>query len=153
MSGLLNTGASVQSDLVALVEIAMAVGLLGGMALVRTGRIRWHKYVQTSIILGNLPFVLIWMVPRYWSFILPSLGSELLEPFYLIPTIMLVAGAAAEVLGVYIILVAGTEILPERWRFRRYKLWMRTELALWWAVVVFGLSTYLVWYVTAPGTS
>lgn len=41
--------------------------------------------------------------------------------------------------------------MPERFRFRRYKLWMRTELALWWGVVITGLTTYWLFYV--PGAS
>ena len=56
-------------------------------------------------------------------------------------------------LGVFIILVAGTNLIPERYRFRRYKLWMRTELALWWSVVALGLSTYVLWYGPGSGAS
>jgi plastocyanin len=37
-------------------------------------------------------------------------------------------------------------ILPERLRFQNWKRWMRTELALWWAVVLIGAATYYVWY-------
>ena len=64
---------------------------------------------------------------------------------------MLFAGATAELLGVYIILVAGTNWVPARFRFRRYKLWMRTELVLWWGVVIAGLTTYWLFFV--PGAS
>ena len=69
------------------------------------------------------------------------------QQFYWVPTLMLVAGIAAEALGVFILLVAGTNWIPERLRFRRYKLWMRSELLLWWLVVLLGISTYYVWYV------
>ncbi len=60
---------------------------------------------------------------------------------------MLIAGASAEVLGIYVLLVAGTNWIPERFRFRRYKLWMRAELILWWAVVLAGVATYYTWWV------
>ena len=40
----------------------------------------------------------------------------------------------------------GTKWLPERLRLKRYKLWMRTVLALWWAVILFGVATYARWY-------
>jgi uncharacterized membrane protein YozB (DUF420 family) len=57
-----------------------------------------------------------------------------------------VLGAVAEVLGLYILLVAGTNILPLSWRFQRWKLWMRIELALWWVVLLSGIGTYYTWY-------
>jgi len=41
-----------------------------------------------------------------------------------------VSGALAEVLGLYILLVTGTDLLPQRWRFQRWKLRMRIELIL-----------------------
>ena len=117
------------------------------MFVARSGRIRVHMYLQSSMVLLNVPIVLIWMVPRYVSDILPGLPGEIAEPFYLVPTVMLIVGAAAEALGIYIILVAATNWVPERYRFRSYKRWMRTELVLWWSVVGAGLSTYAVWYV------
>jgi hypothetical protein len=33
-------------------------------------------------------------------------------------------------MGLYILLVAGTSVLPERFRIANYKLWMRTVLVL-----------------------
>jgi len=135
------------SDGVAIAEIALAGVLVAGMFLVRRGNVRLHRVLQSSVILVNLPLVLGWMVPQYLEYVLPDLPGELFEPYYLLPTIALVAGAAAQALGIYIILVAGTNWLPERYRFRRYKLWMRTELLLWSTVVVLGLAIYLNWYV------
>lgn len=154
MAGLLGTRAPLPSDLVALVEVAIAVLLLVGAFLVRRGHVRAHLLVQSSMVLVNLPIVLAWMVPQFLANVLPDLPGEIGGPFYLVPTLMLLAGGCAEGLGIYILLVAGTGLLPERWRFRRYKLWMRTELGLWWSVVVLGLSTYLTWYVLGvPGPS
>jgi uncharacterized membrane protein YozB (DUF420 family) len=88
------------------------------------------------------------MMPHYLASVAPDVSDEIGILYYLIPTAMLVAGAAAEALGIYILAVAGTNLLPERLRFRRYKRWMRTELVLWWAVVLLGLTTYYVWYVS-----
>jgi len=59
-------------------------------------------------------------------------------------------GVIAELLGLYIVLAAGTEILPPRLRISRWKLWMRIELVLWWLVIVTGVLTYHVWYAEAP---
>ena len=133
------------SDAVAFVEIAMAVVLLVGMFVVRRGHVRIHRILQSSVILVNIPIVLIWMVPQYTKYVLPGIPGEIGEPYYYAPTLMLVVGLLAELLGIFIILVAATDWVPERYRFRRYKLWMRTELALWWGVVFAGLATYYVW--------
>lgn len=146
MTGLLGTSAPLFSDVAAFAEVALAVVLVVGMLVVRRGRIRLHMCLQSSAVLVNLPIVLTWMVPQYLTNVLPDLPAEIADPFYLLPTVMLIAGAVAEGLGIYILLVAGTRWIPERFRFRRYKLWMRSELLLWWSIVVLGLSTYLVWY-------
>ncbi|MCI4351865.1 MAG: hypothetical protein L3K14_00520 [Thermoplasmata archaeon] len=148
MAGLFPSDAPLLADLVALVEIAMAAMLVVGAVLVRLGHVRAHRYLQSSIILVNIPIVLYWMVPAYLQLIVPYLPGELEQPVVLVPTLMLIAGAAAEALGIYIILVAGTTWIPERFRFRRYKLWMRTELALWWGIVLAGLTTYYLFFVT-----
>jgi hypothetical protein len=58
-------------------------------------------------------------------------------------------GAIAEMLGLYIVLAVGTDILPGRLRISRLRLWMRIELALWWVVIVTGVLTYYVWYADA----
>ncbi|HKS59910.1 MAG TPA: hypothetical protein VJS68_03940 [Thermoplasmata archaeon] len=147
MGTLLGTEAPIFSDLVALTEVGIAAGLLIGTFVVRRGHVRAHRIIQSALILVNIPIVLAWMVPEFLLIVLPGLPGDLDSPFYYIPTLMLCAGAAAEGLGIYIILAAGTNLLPLKYRFRRYKLWMRTELALWWSVVSLGLTTYLVWYV------
>ncbi len=153
MGALFGTPAPTTSDLVALFEVAVAAALLTGMFAVRAGHIRFHKYLQSSMVLVNIPVVLSWMVPQYLANVLPDLASEYTQPYYLLPTVALVVGAVAEALGVYILLVAGTNWVPEAWRFRRYKLWMRTELGLWWTIVILGLVIYYVWYVVPKATT
>jgi uncharacterized membrane protein YozB (DUF420 family) len=148
MGALFGTGAPAVSDYVAVFEIAVAVVLLAGMFVIRAGRVRLHRYMQSSMVLVNVPVILAWMMPHYLASVAPDVSDEIGILYYLIPTAMLVAGAAAEALGIYILAVAGTNLLPERLRFRRYKRWMRTELVLWWAVVLLGLTTYYVWYVS-----
>jgi hypothetical protein len=149
MTSLFGGSAPLTSDLVLVFELAIGGLLLVGGYLARHGHIRLHMYLQSSMVLVNIPVVLLWMVPQYLAYVLPSLPGELGQPFYLVPTLMLVAGAAAEALGIYILLAAGTTLIPERFRFRRYKLWMRGELALWWGVLIAGISTYYVWYLSA----
>jgi hypothetical protein len=107
-------------------------------------------HLQSFVVLANLPIAAAWMLPPYLTYVWPGLPGDLGQPFYLYPTLMLAFGAAVEALGIYVVLVAGTNWVPERLRFRRYKLWMRTVLGLWWVVLVLGVATYYYW-VVAPG--
>jgi uncharacterized membrane protein YozB (DUF420 family) len=148
----LNFGSIVIADAVLVVELAMAAALVVGMFLARTGRIRVHSYWQSAIVLGNVPIVLVWMLPAYLQDVWPGLPGEIGQPFYWVPTLMLALGIVVEALGAYVVLVAGTNWMPERLRFRRYKLWMRTLLVLWWVVLLTGIATYYVWFLS-PGSS
>jgi hypothetical protein len=58
-----------------------------------------------------------------------------------------VLGRLTEVTGLYILLSAGTNILLEQVRITKYKVWMRSVLLLWWAVLLLGFATYARWYV------
>lgn len=151
MGSLFPPDAPAISDVLAVAEVALGALLIGGLVLARTGHIRAHRALQSSIVLVNIPLVLYGMLPNYVEYVLPNLGTQLAQAATWVPTFMLVAGALAEVFGVYIILVAGTDWIPSRFRFRSYKLWMRTELALWWSVVVAGLVTYWLFFV--PGAA
>lgn len=146
-TGFLPWAGSAVSDAFLLFEIALGLTLLAGMLLVRAGHVRAHMYVQSLVVLVNIPLVLVWMVPQYLAVVAPALPGQLGVEANAVPTLMLGLGVAAEALGVYIILVAATGWLPERLRFRRYKLVMRVELGLWWTVLLLGLSTYYLWYV------
>ena len=141
--------APLTSDLVLVFEIAIGAALIVGMFLVRRGHVRAHMYLQSSMILVNIPIVLVWMIPPYLAYVLPGVPQELGQVAYWVPTLMLAAGGVAEALGVYIILVAATALLPERFRFRNYKLVMRSELALWWVVLLTGISSYYVFFAGA----
>ncbi|MCI4339087.1 MAG: hypothetical protein L3J68_01980 [Thermoplasmata archaeon] len=149
MSSLLPTVTAPIAWALLITELAIASGLIVGMFVVRAGHVRAHRAIQSSMVLLNIPIVLILMLPAYLDYVLPGLPGSLGQSFYLFPTLMLIAGSTAEALGIYILLVAGTNWLPERLRFRHYKIWMRTELILWWAVVFAGIATYYIWWVQA----
>jgi uncharacterized membrane protein YozB (DUF420 family) len=94
----------------------------------------------------NLVPIFSVMWPSFHLQVLPSLPGHFGKRYYAIATIHGVLGAVTELLGLYILLVAGTNILPQAWRFRRWKLWMRIELALWLFVLLTGIGTYFIWY-------
>ena len=61
-----------------------------------------------------------------------------------------VRSGVAELGGLYILLAAGTKVLPEKFRITRFRFWMRSLLLVWWMVLFLGMFTYARWYVTWP---
>src|SRR5437762_8113387 len=147
MNGFLGTGATFRADLNLCVQVAMGLALLGGMFLAKRKQFRAHKYCQSSVMVLNLVMIFLIMAPSFHKQVQPQLPGGLKEAYYLVPYVHAILGTIAEVLGIYIVLVAATKLLPKKLRFRRYKRWMRTELALWWIVILIGISTYYVWVV------
>ena len=142
------TWAPTHAELTLLLEIVMGVGLLIGAQLARLRRYRWHAWCQSSIVLLNLVLIALTMLPAFHRQVLPRLPGRIGKPYYALATEHAALGGVAEFGGMYILLAAGTEILPEKFRIKRYKLWMRSVLVLWWTVRFLGIATYARWYVT-----
>jgi uncharacterized membrane protein YozB (DUF420 family) len=135
------------ANLTLLLEIAMGVGLLIGALLARMGRFRAHAWCQSAIVLLNLAVIVIVMIPSFRVHVSPKIPRKLGKPYYAVATAHAAIGTITEIAGLYILLAAGTSVLPEKFRITKYKLWMRTVLVLWWVVILLGLSTYARWYV------
>jgi uncharacterized membrane protein YozB (DUF420 family) len=146
MSGFLGTGAPFSSDLNLLVQLAMGVLLLVGMVLARKRRYRLHQYCQSSVMLLNLVLIGFIMVPAFIGSVAPEVPQHLGTAATAVPVAHAALGLIAELLGLFVVLVAGTRIVPRHFRFRRYKVWMRTTLAIWWLVLLVGFGTYYEWY-------
>lgn len=146
MKGFLGTWASFSADLNLLIQIAMGLALLAGAFLARAKRYAAHGLCQAIVLILNLPMIALVMWPSLDARVLPRLSRHFARPHYALAMAHGALGALAELLGLYILLVAGTSILPRAWRFRRWKLWMRIELALWWVVLLLGIGTYYIWY-------
>jgi len=146
VEGFIGTHAGYRADLNLTIQIAMGIALIFGAFLARNKHFRAHGICQTFILILNLVMISLLMWPSFYSQVLPRLPKRLGNRFYTVATIHGILGVLAEVLGLYVVLVAGTKILPKTWRFRRWKLWMRIELGLWWLVLVMGAVTYWVWY-------
>ena len=58
-----------------------------------------------------------------------------------------VVGGLALLLGIYVVLVAGTPLVPKALRFSNYKAWMRTLISVWWLALLLGVLTY--WFATS----
>lgn len=147
-AGFFGTNAPWTADVVLLLELALGTGLIAGAMLARAGRYRLHAVCQSVIVLLNLAVILLAMVPAFHRQVLPKLPGRLGRPFYAIAATHAALGSVAEIAGLYLLLAAGTKLLPEKWRITRYRSWMRTVLILWWIALLLGLATYVRWYVS-----
>ncbi len=146
--GFLGTAAPIYADLTLLLEMAMAVGLFVGAVLARLGRFRGHAWCQSSIVLLNLVLIGLTMLPAFHRLVLPKLQGRIGKPYYAVAAAHAGLGSVAEFGGLYILLAAGTNLLPEKFRIKHYKFWMRSVLLVWWIVLLLGMATYARWYVT-----
>jgi uncharacterized membrane protein YozB (DUF420 family) len=129
-----------------LLEMGMGVGLLAGAWLARAGRIRTHAACQAVIVILNLTLIILTMLPSFHRQVLPKLPGRIARPYFALATTHATLGGVAELMGLYILLAAGTKLLPERFRITRFKLWMSSLLLLWWIVLFLGMATYARWY-------
>ena len=143
----LGTAAPRGANVVLVLEIAMGVGLLVGARLARKGRFRQHAWCQSVIVLLNLAVVAVMMIPSFRVHVLPRVPAKLGKAYYALATTHGAFGTVTELAGLYILLSAGTSVLPERLRITKYRVWMRSVLVLWWVVLLLGIATYTRWYV------
>jgi uncharacterized membrane protein YozB (DUF420 family) len=146
-TGFLGTSAPFYADVVLILEIGMGLALLTGALLARVRKFRAHACCQSIVVLVNFVIILAVMIPSFHSRVAPKIPLRLGRPYYALATAHAAAGTVAECAGLYIILAAGTNVLPKKLRITRYKLWMRCELAVWWATLLLGFATYGRWYV------
>ncbi len=147
MRGFLGTAAPRAADLTLLVESAMGLALIMGAMLARRRWYRAHGWCQSIVVLLNLVVIAVYMVPSFRRQVVPAIPADLGDSAYFLAVAHGSAGLIAELLALYILLVAGTNVLPQSLRFTHYRPWMRTALALWWLVLLLGAITYIRWYV------
>ena len=134
------------ANAVLLLELVMGLALIAGAILARRRHFRAHATCQSVVVILNLGVVLLFMLPSFHNAVLPGIPAHLARSYYWLAATHGILGIAAELLGVYLLLAAGTSLLPKQLRLTRYKLWMRTALVIWWLVLLLGLATYLRWY-------
>jgi len=147
LKGFLGTGATFEADVNLVVQLVMAAALVAGVVLAKQRRYRAHGVCQTTVLFLNLLMIGLVMWPAFRRQVNPTFHRILHRSYYAVPIVHAALGMAAEILGLYIVLVAGTNVLPVWLRFRNWKLWMRTEFVLWFVVVISGLGTYYAWYI------
>jgi uncharacterized membrane protein YozB (DUF420 family) len=147
MKGFLGTGAPFGADLNLVVQLTLGVALIAGALLAKQKHYTAHGICQTTVLLLNLLMIGSVMWPSFQQQVKPALTKVFHKWYYAVATIHAALGITVELLGLYIVIVAGTNVLPQWLRFKQWKLWMRTELVLWVIVLVSGVGTYCAWYV------
>lgn len=146
-TGFIGRGAPLGADLNLIIELGLGVALLGGMALARRGWYRGHGACQSAVFLMVVLLTVVWMGPSLHDNYGPSLFAGDVNRVNVAVGAHIVIGTVALLLGAYVVLVAGTPLVPKRLRFDDYKPWMRTLLALWWLAILLGALTY--WLATS----
>ena len=141
------TAAPRGANVVLVLEMAMGIGLLLGAWLACRGRFRQHAWCQSTIVLLNFAVVAAMMVPSFRVHVLPRIPAKLGKAYYALATTHGALGTVTGLAGLYILLSAGTSVMPEKLRITKYKVWMRSVLALWWVTLLLGMATYTRWYV------
>jgi plastocyanin/uncharacterized membrane protein YozB (DUF420 family) len=149
MNGFLGTGATLAADVNITIQLLMGIALLIGVMLARWRRYRAHGICQASVILLNLVMIALIMFPPFRLEVVPELPGRVGKSYYFVATLHAALGGITELLGLYVVLRASTNLLPKVLRFNNYKLWMRSVLVLWWAVIILGVSTYYIWYIAS----
>jgi len=129
-----------------LVQCSLATILLCGALLARRRSFRAHGWIQSMVVLANLAIILGFMLPSFSRLVAPHWRITLHDGGDWVVLAHAVVGGIAELLAIYVVLVAGSSLLPEPWRFSRYKPWMRAALAMWMVALLLGFATYRVCY-------
>lgn len=140
--GLFNANAPLGADLNVLVQVTFGLLLLVGVALARTGRYRAHGVCQATALVMTVVMTVGWMIPSFHTIFAPGLVQRGTERSTAVVLAHATLGTVVLLLGLYVVLVAGTNLIPARLRFANYRRWMRSLLALWWAAIALGLTTY-----------
>lgn len=138
-------GTRTASDINLILQLVILVGLFYGFVLARRQCFARHANLQTAMVLLNLPLIAFVMVPSFNDFIIAGgntagFGARLMIAHGLI-------GLVVELVALYLILQMRTPLVPCRLRIGNIKLAMRATLALWTAVVLMGLTIYVIGYV------
>jgi uncharacterized membrane protein YozB (DUF420 family) len=105
--------------------------------------------VQTGGATLNLALVLWMMALPFRDFVLRDQGGPRPLGFYALTAVHAVAGGAALLFGLFVVL-RGHNLVPRRLRFERYLPFMRTAFGLYLAATILGVLVYLTWFVWIP---
>lgn len=147
--GFLGTAGNFATDMTLVLSLLVAAALTVGVVLARRRDFRSHRIVQTAAASSNAVLVLWMMVFPFFDFVAPGIPERLGERFYWVTTLHAIVGAAALLLGVFVVLRANG-LMPQSLRFRNYKGFMRVSYALYMMATLIGVAVYFSWFVWNP---
>jgi uncharacterized membrane protein YozB (DUF420 family) len=144
--GFLGRPSTFGADLNLLIQLALGLLLFAGLLLARRSRYALHGACQATALVATLVMTAIWMWPAFhnnygWAIFKGGNRVNVAAAAHV------VAGTVALLVGIYVVLVAGTPIVPRALRFANYKAWMRTLITVWWLALALGVLTY--WFATS----
>ena len=128
-------------------QIALVLLLSIGALLARVKRFRLHAILQSAVVVLNVGFILRIMLPSLRHQLPASYPMSLKDLPVAIVRLHSCVGALAWLMAFYVVLVAGTPLIPRRFCFSNYRRWMCTVFVLWWAAFLSGCLVYYQWYV------
>src|SRR5215472_6956170 len=136
------TTAPTAANLTLLIELAMALGLTFGAWMARRRWYRGHAWCQSVVVLLNAVLIATYMVPSFLTNVNPQIPKKLGHSFYGLAITHAILASAVELAAFYLMVVAGSDLLPKQLRLTNLKIGMRIVLAGWWLVFLLGLTTY-----------
>jgi len=149
MPGFLGTSAHLLADITLLAYILLLLPLMivGYLYARRKMFEPAHKLVMTTVVIVNWFLIGFVMIASYASGVAPGVPAALGDVRVWLPTLHLVIGALAQLLGTYLVLRMWFEKqLPEALKVRNIKLYMRFTLGGWVTAAVLGIALYIIWY-------
>ncbi len=144
--GFLGTRATFGPDLaVTLIVISSTLFTIGWQLAVHK-HYDIHRWVQTSAAIINASAVLAIMVGSFWGFLRPQIATHFAQPPVWVATVHAAVGTICFLLGIFVVLRAN-KLVPQRFRFKNYKLFMRTSYSLYMFTTLLGIAVYAVTYI------
>ena len=135
------------SDMVFLAYVVFIVpAMLVGFVFARRKMfVPYHKFTMTTITIFNWLLIIFVMLVSYRSYVLPEIPQNLGQLGILVPTIHLIPGLIAQLLATYLVIRMWFENqLPEWFKVKNIKFFMRTTLALWLLTFLIGIGNWLL---------
>jgi uncharacterized membrane protein YozB (DUF420 family) len=119
-----------------LIQIVIGAVVIAGAMTAKKGQLKTHGYIMTFTVALNAVMIVTVMGPSIMSIISKGLGmfSQSQDASVIVHEVL---GGAAEILGAILVFK----------KFKKVRLWMRITFTLWMASLIFGIFTYLLFYV------
>jgi uncharacterized membrane protein YozB (DUF420 family) len=150
LPGFLGTRAHFLSDLTLVLIIISSTLFTIGWQLAVHKHYGIHRWVQTTAATINAIVVVGVMILSFLKFILPAIPGKLIEPSVWVTVIHAIIGLIGLLLGVFIVLRANKIIIPRRFWFNNYKLFMRTSYAIYMLATLIGVIVYITTFILPP---